>query len=49
MVSEADQELIGLHVRASSPQGVAEDSLRAWTAAMLPKLTVNFEESRSLK
>ena len=49
MVREGDQELIGLHVMASTPEGVAEDSLRAWAASMLPKLTNNLEESQSLK
>lgn len=45
---QADQELIGLHVKASGPTGLKDASLREWTAQQLPMLLKRLDNSQAL-
>jgi len=49
LLMEADQELIALHVKASSSTGVADESVRNWAAGKLPLLKQNLNEVQQIK
>lgn len=44
----ADQELIGLHVKASGPSGLKDVTLRQWTAQKIPKLITQLDHSQKV-
>lgn len=49
MIRDADQELIGLHVKAASTEGLKNDLLREWAESNIEMLTANLKESQLLK
>ncbi|MFD2286705.1 hypothetical protein GJU39_20825 [Pedobacter petrophilus] len=49
LLMDADQELIALHVKASSSTGVADESIRNWAAGKLPLLKENLNEVQQIK
>ncbi|SDH26686.1 hypothetical protein SAMN05421827_12080 [Pedobacter terrae] len=48
LVMQADEDLIGLHVKASGPAGLKDVLLRQWTAEKLPMLTKRLDASQRL-
>ncbi|MEH3114207.1 hypothetical protein [Pedobacter terrae] len=48
LVMQADEDLIGLHVKASGPAGLKDVILRQWTAEKLPMLTKRLDASQTL-
>lgn len=48
LVMQADEDLIGLHVKASGPAGLKDVILRQWTAEKLPLLTKRLDASQRL-
>ena len=49
LLIDSDERIIGLHVRAVSPMGVADESFRNWAERKLPQLRDNLKESQELK
>lgn len=48
LIVQADQELIGLHVKASGPTGLKDANLREWVANQLPSLLNRLDHSQAL-
>ncbi|WP_412469303.1 hypothetical protein [Pedobacter sp. KLB.chiD] len=48
LVMQADEDLIGLHVKASGSTGLKDAVLRNWTAEKLPMLTKRLNASQTL-
>jgi len=48
MIRDADQELIGLHIKATSPEGLKNDLLRDWADSKIEMLITNLKESQLL-
>jgi len=48
LVMEADEDLIGLHVKASGSAGLKDTELRQWTAEKIPMLTKRLDASQTL-
>lgn len=48
LVIQADEDLIGLHVKASGPAGLKDVLLRQWTAEKLHMLTKRLDASQRL-
>jgi hypothetical protein len=46
---ESDQQLIGLHVKATSSTGAKDPALREWAQQKLPMLSENLAEIQTLK
>jgi hypothetical protein len=49
MAIESDQQLIGLHVKATTSQGLKDPVLREWAKQKLPLLTENLAGIQLLK
>ncbi|MFW0718580.1 hypothetical protein [Pedobacter sp. N23S346] len=49
LLMDSDQELIALHVKASSSTGVVDQSIRSWAASQLPLLMENLNEVQRIK
>jgi len=49
MLVDSDQNMIALHIRASSNSGLADPQLRGWTEMKLPQLRNNLKGTQNLK
>ncbi|RZK64137.1 MAG: hypothetical protein EOO95_11800 [Pedobacter sp.] len=49
MLIDSDQTLIGLHVKASSNQGVQDERLRVWAREKMSSLQNNLDEVQKIK